>query len=213
MSEIQRPAIHMNDRNWIEAQKYIGKQLMKQGIETAILPGGLAVDARAWRGFKHSVNVKVFVMAEPEKLLVDADPRCAYCWRPRDDPKHSTEGLVRTGKLIPVEFDRVDPNAEGVENVYQYAGATYEQNGEVKEVTGFVACGDYQLFEVPPKVAYEWFQEPVDRTFSDLAGLKPKFRATAEEFYNRQGEDFQDADIRITQRQDVSTEKRHPITH
>ena len=210
--DITRPVIRMNDKNWLEAQKYVGKQLQKQGVETAILPGGIAIDARAWRGFKHSVNVKTYVMNQPEKLLKDPDPRCAYCWRPREDPKHSTEGLVRTGKIRPVEFDRIIEDADGVEDLYEYAGATDEASGD-KRVTGFVACGDYQLFEVAPKQAYEWFQQPVDQTFAALAGLKPQFQANMEEDAARQGMDFHGADIQITDRRDVSAEKRKPITH
>jgi hypothetical protein len=206
--QIERPKIALNDRNWVEAQKYVGKELQKRGIETAVLPGGIAIDARAWRGFQHSVNIKVFVMAEPEKLLKDPQPGCKYCWRPREDSKHSTEGLIRTHKLYPVEFDRIIPDADGVEDLYEYAGSV---PGDT-EVRGFVACGDYQLFEVPPRTAYKWFDEPVDRTFAELAGLKPKFQRSMEEFAERHGEEVLSADIKISQKQTMAQESRHPIT-
>ena len=207
-TKIERPDIRINDANWMRAQKYIGTQLMKRGIDTAILPGGIAIDARAWRGFKHSVNVKTFVMNEPQNLITDPDRRCRYVWRPRNDPNHTTEGLVNTGHLSPVDYDRIDKQAPGAEFVYSYAGA--DDDGEM---TGFVACGSFGLFEVKPETSYQWFEEPVDSTFARIAGLKPMLQEDAEADGRMKGYKVRDTDISVSDVQDVGTEQRNPITH
>ena len=206
--KVERPDIRINDANWMRAQKYIGGQLMKRGIDTAILPGGIAIDARAWRGFKHSVNVKTYVLNEPQNLIKDPDPRCRYVWRPRNDPAHSTEGLVNTGHLSPVDYARLDQKAAGAEFTYAYAGA-----GDDDEMTGFVACGGFGLFEVKPETAYRWFEEPVDSTFARIAGLKPMLQEDAEADGRMKGYKVRDTSITVADAQDVPTEQRNPITH
>ena len=195
----------MNDANYRTFQRYEGKKLLKQG-HGVILPAGVVIDGRPWRGFKHSVQVETYVMNKPEELITDPDPRCEYCWRPREDPKHSTEGLVRTGRLIPVTFERVDPASDLAPFVYEYAGA-----GKDNEVIGMVACGNMGLFEVPPKETYQWYQHPVDATFAALQGLKAGFEERVEEFTQRNpGMEHLGSDIKYENQKTVDQEKRSP---
>lgn len=204
---IQRPEMRMNDANWKTYQRYLTKRLLKEG-RGVVVPGGLAVDGTPWRGFKRSVQVQSFVMNQPEELLLDADERCKYAWRPREDPKHSTEALVRRGDLIPVDWNRVDEKSPLTQFVYEYSGTLPGGDGSL---CGFVACGDYQLFEVPPHVKYVWYDEPVDATFAELQGLKPGLYERAQDWAAvNPGYEVQGADIAITDVQSVTQETRNP---
>ena len=205
---IERPDLRMNDANYRTYQRYAGKKLLKEG-NGVVLPGGIVIDGRPWRGFKHSVQVESYVMNSPTDLLLDPDPRCTYCWRPREDPKHSTEGLVKTGRLRPVEYSEVNRDTDLAQWVYDYSGA-----GKNDEVVGLVACGDMALYEVAPRWAYEWYDAPVDQTFAALQGLQSGFEEAAEEMVRRnRGMQHHGSSISVDEKtiQTADQEKRNPI--
>lgn len=215
---IERPDIRMADENWLAVQRYLGKNLLKSG-HGMVLPKGVVIDSRPWQGFKHSVQVQSFVMNTPRDLLVDPDDRCQYCWRPREDGKHQTEGLVNAGKLIPVDFDRVDMASPLAMWVYDYSGTKVtlerdEQTGRVtrtRDVTGLVAMGNYALFEVPPEMTWEWYEQPTDAAFAALRGTGAAHADRAEEWANRtRGMQFKGADMTVTDAQKVPGEIMNP---
>lgn len=210
---IERPEIRINDANWRSYNRYVGKKLLAEG-SGFVAPGGVVIDGRPWRGFKHSVQVQTFVMNRPEELLVEPDPRCKYVWRPREDPKHSTEALVGRGCLRPVEMSEVDQDSELRMWCYEYSGSGGKGSEEGPQIVGLVAVGDMALFEVAPRWAYEWFDAAVDETFSRLQGLEPGFRQDAEDFAARnRGMKFHGASTTVEEAdtQTVSAEIRNPI--
>lgn len=208
--QIERPDLNINDQNWRAFQRYRGKQLLKEGTGV-VLPGGVVIDGRPWRGFKHSVQVAAYVMNQPEDLLLNPDPRCKYAWRPREDPKHSTEALVGRGCLRPVEFTEVDQESELRMWVYEYSGAGKDSDGDDR-VVGLVACGNMALFEVAPRWAYEWYDAAVDKALEDLGGLKAGFDQTAEDFVARnRGMQYHGSKMTVTDNQTVESEIRNPI--
>lgn len=212
---IERPDMHLADANWRTYQRYRGKQLLKDG-SGVVLPGGVVVDGRPWRGFKHSVQVQTFVMNRPTDLLLHPDVRCEYAWRPREDPKHSTEALVGRGCLRPVEMSEVDPGSELRMWVYEYSGAGSEdpeKKDEGPRIVGLVACGDMALFEVAPRWAYEWYDAPVDESFNRLQGLEPGFKQDVEDFVSaNRGMRTHGSKIKVEDDvQTVAQETRNPI--
>lgn len=207
-SPIERPDLRMNDANYRTYQRYVGKKLLKEG-KGLVIPGGIVIDSTPWRGFKHSVQVDNYVMNRPEDLLLAPDPRCKYCWRPREDPKHSTEGLVKTGRLRPIEYSEIDKDSELAQWCYDYSGA-----GAKDEVVGLVACGDMALYEVAPRWAYEWYDAAVDQTFANLQGLQAGFEESAEAFVARnRGMQHHGSSISVDDAtiQTTDQEKRNPI--
>jgi hypothetical protein len=211
---VERPDLRLNDSNYRTYQRYVGKKLLQQG-HGVVLPGGVVIDGRPWRGFKHSVQIETFVMNRPEELLKDPDGRCKYCWRPREDPKHSTEGLVKTGRLRPVEYSEIDRGSELAQWCYDYSGAGSDdpETGEAR-ITGLVACGDMALFEVAPRWAYEWYDAAVDATFESLQGLQPGFEQNVEGFVaSNRGMRSHGSSISVEERdtQTVTQEQRRPI--
>jgi len=208
---IERPEMRMNDSNWRTFQRYRGKQLLKEG-SGVVLPGGVVIDGRPWRGFKHSVQVQSYVMNQPEELLLNPDERCKYCWRPREDPKHSTEALVKRGCLRPVEYDEVDPESDLRMWVYEYSGAGGNDASGDPRVAGLVACGDMALFEIAPRWSYEWYDAAVDKAFDNLGGLQPGFEEAAEAFAARnRGMKHNRSELSVSDVQTVDQERRNPI--
>lgn len=211
---IERPDFRMNDANYRTYQRYVGKKLLKDG-HGVVLPGGVVIDGRPWRGFKHSVQIESYVMNRPEDLLKEPNPYCKYCWRPREDPKHSTEGLVKTGRLRPVEYSEVDRKSELAQWCYDYsgAGADNPETGEAR-ITGLVAVGDMALFEVAPRWSYEWFDAAVDETFNRLQGLQPGFEQDVEDFVqSHKGMRSHGSSLSVEERdtQTMAQEMRRPI--
>lgn len=210
--QIERPEININDANWRAFQRYRGKQMLRDG--TGIVgPGGVVIDGRPWRGFKHSAQVQVYVQNQPEELLLNPDPRCKYAWRPREDPKHSTEALVGRGCLRPVEFSEVDQESELRMWVYEYSGAGKDADGDDR-VVGLVASGNMGLFEVAPRWAYEWYDAAVDQTFADLGAVKSgdDLRDRAESWAARnRGMEIKGSSVTVNQGQNVKQEIRNPV--
>jgi hypothetical protein len=211
---VERPEMRMNDQNWRTYQRYVGKKLLKEG-SGVVMPGGVVVDGRPWRGFKHSVQIESYVMNRPEELLLNPDPRCRYCWRPREDPKHSTEGLVKTGRLRPVEYSEINPESEIAQWCYDYSGSGSDDpdSGEAR-IVGLVAVGNMALFEVQQRWSYEWYDAAVDQTFSALQGLAPGFEEAAESLAQRtRGMRHHGSSISVEEgdTQNVEQEKRNPI--
>jgi hypothetical protein len=190
MERVQRPELKINDANWVAYQKYRGKQLLKEG-KGLILPSGLVIDASPWKGFQHSVHVRGRVMHAPKELLKDPEPGCAYVWRPKDDPKHSTSGLVNKGYIKPVEFSRCDTDSNLFAEVYEYQGSS-----RTGEIVGYIGAGDYLMFEVRPDKAYEWFEQPVDATAARMLGVKGQFQQKAQQFADETGGELLSADFR-----------------
>jgi hypothetical protein len=210
---IERPEIRMNDANWRSYQRYVGKKLLAEG-SGLVGPAGVVIDNRPWRGFKHSVQVQTFVMNRPTELLLEPDPRCKYVWRPREDPKHSTEALVGRGCLRPVEMSEVDEASELRMWCYEYSGSGGKDADGDPRITGLVAVGDMALFEVAPRWAYEWFDAAVDETFSRLGSLEPGFKQDAEDFAARnRGMRVHKSSINVEEddTQTVGQEIRNPI--
>ena len=217
---IERPDMRLHDQNFRSYQRYVGKKLLKDG-SGIVLPGGVVIDGRPWRGFKHSVQVQTFVMNRPEELITNPDPRCKYARRPREDPKHSTEALVGRGCLRPVEMSEVDPASELRMWVYEYSGTGGDDEEEREKpihertprITGLVACGDMALFEVAPRWAYEWYDASVDEAFSALQGLQPGFEADVEDFVkSNRGMRTYGSKIKVEDDvQNVAQEIRNPV--
>ena len=208
---IERPEMRMNDSNWRTYQRYKGRALLKSG-DGIVAPGGIVIDGRPWRGFKHSAQVQTYVMNRPEDLLLEPDPHVKYCWRPREDPKHSTEALVKTGCLRPVEYSEVDKESELRMWVYEYSGVGAPSDDDKEPIVGLVACGNMALFEVAPRWAYEWYDQAVDLAFSHLGGLQPGFEDAAEAFAARnRGMRHHGSEIKVSDMQTVEAETRNPI--
>jgi len=211
---IERPDMRLNDANYRTYQRYAGRKLLKEG-SGVVLPAGVVIDGRPWRGFKHSVQVQTFVMNRPEELLLNPDERCKYVWRPREDPKHSTEALVGRGCLRPVEMSEVDAASELRMWCYEYSGSGgNDPNTKEPQIVGLVAVGDMALFEVAPRWAYEWYDAAVDEAFSRLQGLEPGFKQDAEDFAARnRGMRVHGSSLGVEEgdNQTVAQEIRNPI--
>jgi hypothetical protein len=164
---IARPDIRLHDPAWRQLQKYRMARFKGPKLN---LPFGYSADGTAYLGVRPPGQDKLN-MLHAEHILRDPKPGCKYAWRVRNDDY--TFGLVEGHQIRPVAYDRVLKEKMIAAGIFPYAGP-----GGVN----YAGYGRMGLFEVPPQVAYEWYDHPADWAMTQVMNRSDDFGREVEQY-------------------------------
>lgn len=156
-----------NDTQWRLMQKY---KMRRFNGPKGMLPTGLVVDGTPYVGVRPPGADSSFVLHSPEKILKSPKPGYKYAWRLRSDDE--TIGLVEAHEIRPVKMEEIE-RTQSSAKVIGFSGP-----GGI-EYAGWKRMA---LFEVPPQLAYEWFEQAADYGMTRTLNLSDSFASDVSEF-------------------------------
>lgn len=156
-----------HDSQWRQLQKY--RMRRYQGPK-AVLPTNLVIEGSAYVGVKPPGADSSFILHSPEEILKSPKLGCRYIWRLRNDDE--TIGLVESGEIRPVRLEEIERTKKSAK-VIGFAGPKGIEYAGWKRMA---------LFEVPPALAYEWFEQPADYAMSKTLNMSDQFDEDVRKF-------------------------------
>lgn len=165
--KVDRPEVRAHDPQWRQTNKY---RMRKFKGQKAFVSGGIAIDASRWLNVRPPGVTTGFVLNSVEKYLKHPKPGCRYVWRARSSDE--TIGMVEAHSIRPVKMDEIE-RSRLTASLHGFAGP---------DGVRYVGWKRMALFEVPPDIAYEWFDHPVDWAIAKTLQRPDQFEAEVEEY-------------------------------